>query len=264
MTAWLTHAEYEQLDPGAAEYAQQMERKRKLQQGDRYQPRREFPCSGTFRAHGAPSAAARLFVCDECGEEMGVPLALLDDAAAVSWMIERSGLPQRHVGTVIEKTDDNSSARSALRAWIESHATGQIEKPPLLVGEVGRGKTQLLTAAAVSVMRRTHQPVRYWSLADLLDAERQTFKTHDPSPVAAAKLARVLVLDDLGAERETDFAVDTLGQIIDARYREGRPTLGATNIMPSDWPDTFGDRTASRLLEATAPVLVQGHDRRNA
>ena len=262
--AWLTHADYEQMDPTAAHHAQQMELQRKRQMGEKYTPSREFPCPGTFRLDGPQIPSARLYVCDHCGEEMGVPVGMLKDGAATKWLVDYSGLPKRHAATELVQNDANLDARVALKAWAEGWTAGQLSLPPMLVGEVGRGKTQLLVAAAIAVMNDTGKPVRYWSLSELLSAERRTFDTKDASPVAAAKLSTVLILDDIGAELDSPFALDTLGQIIDARYRSGLPTLGATNVMPNDWPAVFGDRTASRLLEVTAPVLVGGHDWRTA
>lgn len=262
VTVWMSHAEYEQLDPSASRYAQKMENERKRTLGDQYKASRQFPCPGVFRLEGPQAGTVRLYCCDECGEEMGVPVAMLGDKAAVAWLVERSGLPTRHVGTELEQDEGNRDARVALKTWAEGWAQGQLTLPPMLCGAVGRGKTQLLVSAAIALMTDTGKPVKYWSLADLLAAERQTFNTGDPSPVEAAKQLSVLILDDIGAERDTEFAIDTLGQIIDARYRDGLPTIGATNVMPKEWADTFGDRTASRLMEATLPVLVTGDDRR--
>lgn len=259
---WMSHAEYEELDPAEAKHQRDMDDLARRNLGDRYRVTRQFPCPGIYEGYGPPSNGARLFVCSECGHEVGVPLGQIDSKATTAWIVQRSGLPKLHVETDLIATPDNAAARAALAAWGEAHKNDQLSVPPILVGEPGTGKTQLLVTAAVALIEETRRPVRYWPLADLLLAERETFKTGDPSVIERVIKASVLILDDLGAERGTEFAIDALATIVDTRYREGLPTLAATNVRPSDWSEAFGGRTASRLMEACVPVQVTGVDRR--
>ena len=57
----------------------------------------------------------------------------------------------------------------------------------------------------------------------------------------------VLVLDDLGAEKVSEFAITTLYIILDRRIRECRKTIITTNLSKEEIDATFGARIASRL-----------------
>lgn len=266
MDNWLTHEQFEQLDPGAAMHARQIEEARRANFGDRYRPRRQFPCPGVFEPierSGPPSAT--LYVCSECGETMGLPVAFNNSRTTREWFIERAGLPAHHAAVKIDNDPSTQTVRAELLTWVKAYAAGQVAPPPLLVGGVGTGKTQLLVHTALTVLGAVQRPLHYWSLAELLDQQRASFKDDTAEhvrPVERAKGIDLLLLDDLGAERGSEFATDVLGQIVDARYRAGRPLLAATNVMPAEWPQVFGDRTASRLVEATRPIMVGGRDRR--
>jgi len=67
----------------------------------------------------------------------------------------------------------------------------------------------------------------------------------------------LLVLDDLGAEKVTDWVQDVLFRIVDGRYRAVRPILVTTNLAPNDLPRTIGERITDRLLEITVPVEIK-------
>lgn len=75
----------------------------------------------------------------------------------------------------------------------------------------------------------------------------------------------LLVIDDLSAERDTDFMNEIVFNIIDSRYRAGLPLIITTNLTAEEIKnpaDIRKQRTYSRLLEMTIPVEVNGVDRR--
>lgn len=72
----------------------------------------------------------------------------------------------------------------------------------------------------------------------------------------------LLFLDDLGAEKASDWTSETLYQIIDHRYNEMRPVIVASNIPPAELAAAIGDRLASRLNEMCQTVVIKGSDRR--
>lgn len=238
---WMPHLQYQQLAPSIMDQ----------------------PCAGALRAVGVHRARQpQELQCDSCGYELALPLQWQEGEDAINWMVEASRLPAHHAATKLEENDSNRDALAALRAWARAWHKRQIAPAPMLVGPVGTGKTQLLVTASIGIVKMQRKPVMYWPTAELLTAERQTFKSGEASVIERCKTSPVLVLDDLGAERGTDFALDALGELIDSRYRNGLPTLGASNVDPTEWPEVFGDRTASRLMEATAPIYVGGEDRR--
>lgn len=97
--------------------------------------------------------------------------------------------------------------------------------------------------------------------------------TSAPSTTAAsggalrrAERYRLLALDDLGAERPTEWAIETLTRLIDTRVAEGLPTIVTSNYRIGQirdlWGGMAGKRVASRLAGACRPIEVKGQDRR--
>jgi len=75
----------------------------------------------------------------------------------------------------------------------------------------------------------------------------------------------LLVIDDLSAERDTEFMNEIIFNIIDSRYRAGLPLIITTNMTADEIKhpaDIRKQRIYSRLLEMTIPIEVSGYDRR--
>ena len=73
---------------------------------------------------------------------------------------------------------------------------------------------------------------------------------------------KILALDDLGAERVSDWSIQMLYLLIDRRYREMRQTLISSNMSLSEIAESFDDRIASRISEMCQIVKFDGEDRR--
>ena len=84
--------------------------------------------------------------------------------------------------------------------------------------------------------------------------------------VSHASTVPLLCVDDLGAERPTDWAVETLSRIVDARVSAGLPTVVTSNLgvgaLRDLWGGAAGKRLASRLAGACERIEVGGEDRR--
>ena len=75
------------------------------------------------------------------------------------------------------------------------------------------------------------------------------------------------MLDDLDAERDTEYMQEYVYNIIDARYRAGLPMIVTTNLTGAKLknPDSISkERIYSRLLERCHPIEITGADRRRA
>jgi DNA replication protein DnaC len=77
----------------------------------------------------------------------------------------------------------------------------------------------------------------------------------------------LLVLDDLSTERQTEYMLEIVYNVIDARYRAKLPLIITTNLTREELmnpADIRYKRIFSRLFEMCTPIEVEGHDRRHA
>ena len=77
----------------------------------------------------------------------------------------------------------------------------------------------------------------------------------------------LLIIDDLGTERNTDYGLEKVYNVIDSRYLAGKPLILTTNLMLTDMKentDTRYKRIYDRILERCVPVKIDGVSRREA
>ena len=153
----------------------------------------------------------------------------------------------------------------------------------LFTGTTGVGKTHL----AVSVLRELYERKgargEFWDFHELIreiknsyNAETRTTELQVLSPVVEAD---VLLLDDLGAWKMTDWMVDTLFFILNSRYKAKRATIITTNFQDVDAEvakkeadstrirkeylvERIGQPLRSRLMEMCLVIKMQGQDYR--
>jgi DNA replication protein DnaC len=70
----------------------------------------------------------------------------------------------------------------------------------------------------------------------------------------------VVAIDDIGRERETDWAQSMLDQLLERRTLAGRTVLLASNLTDEGLEQHLGDRLWSRLRANTRPVVMTGKD----
>lgn len=77
----------------------------------------------------------------------------------------------------------------------------------------------------------------------------------------------LLVIDDMSIERDTEYTAEIIQNVIDSRYRSGKPLIVTTNLTREDFErpkDVRKERLYSRLYEMCLPIMVTGNDRRKA
>jgi len=153
----------------------------------------------------------------------------------------------------------------------------------LFSGDNGVGKTHLAVAVLRELVETKGVRGQYWDFHELIreikssyDPETKTTELMVLEPVVEAD---VLLLDDLGAWKMTDWMNDTLFYILNSRYMAKRPTLITTNYQDVTREEALaadplrrreflveriGQRLRSRLMEMCLVVRLQGSDHRLA
>src|SRR5580693_5542355 len=107
----------------------------------------------------------------------------------------------------------------------------------LLMGEPGSGKTHLAVAALRAIMAKGFEGL-FFDYQNLLDRIRSSYdqssQTSDKEAYRVAMEKEVLLLDDLGAHRVTDWVEDTVTSIITARCNHRKPLIATTNLIDPD------------------------------
>lgn len=133
----------------------------------------------------------------------------------------------------------------------------------LMAGVTGAGKTHQ-AYGALRALIQTGIEVR-WEAATAADLYAEL--RPQPGSDAERNLARVarvpvLILDDLGAARTSEWVEEVTYRLINQRYNLMLPTLVTTNLPIRDLRAVLGDRVASRLSEMTERVAFESVDRR--
>ena len=122
-----------------------------------------------------------------------------------------------------------------------------------LHGSAGTGKTSLAMLISKTALEAGHS-VAIYSMPRLLARIRRTYDADSNEEGYLAFFDRLtsvdlLHIDDLGAEKRTDWVLEQLYAIVDRRYEERRSIVVTTNLDTDDLREQIGDRTVSRLLQ---------------
>jgi DNA replication protein DnaC len=203
-------------------------------------------CRGTgWKMVPRPDGAGRVATPCDCGME--------DRATRV---LERACVPKRYEhcdfeSYVTDLTDGRTwtshHAQSLKHAKLLAHGfvrdfPANEEKGLLLMGPSGVGKTHLAVAALKELIRRGHQGL-FCDYRELLKEIQASYNPASQSTEMAilepVRSAEILVLDDLGASKPSDWVRDIVGIVLNARYNEKRTTIITTNYI--DNPSTEGE-----------------------
>ena len=150
--------------------------------------------------------------------------------------------------------------------YVENWPTMQAENIGyLLWGGVGTGKSYFAGCIANALMEQ-EVAVRMTNFALILNDLTASFEGRNDY-IARLCRAPLLILDDFGMERGTEYGLEQVYNVIDSRYRSRRPLIVTTNLSLQDMQhpqDTAHARIYDRLLEMCAPIRFSGENFRKA
>lgn len=131
----------------------------------------------------------------------------------------------------------------------------------MLYGGVGTGKTFLAACIANALIDQGYRVVM-----DSLPSLIGEMGLGEERAEEMIRLMRcdLLILDDVGVERDTTYGIEQAYEVINARYKSGKPLVVTTNLTPQQMTADTGPRKRAfdRIVEMCRPVMVQGESRR--
>jgi DNA replication protein DnaC len=246
--------------------------------------RRECPrCQGTGFAHERVGSREYARRC-ACRRGAGANAARGTDPLAA--LAIPAGHRHCSLGNFEPRTAVLSAAYDRALAYCRRFADGAVRAQGLGLlfwGPAGTGKTHLAVAVLAELAANNGARGRFCTFAALLDEIAHSYDkaslTSESGVLRSVLEADILVLDDLGARKMTDWAADTLFTIVNGRYMARRPTLVTTPFEDVDREaaieagafrrqeyliERVGPRLRSRLLEMCAFVPMQAAPGRDA
>ena len=179
------------------------------------------------------------FPCPECTPEDKLVRATGVDEAYAAWNLDQLDIEPKLIADAIAYLTAGDSL--------------------VMYGKVGRGKTHMAVGLLREWIKRggvtghKYKPAKFIYFPQFLDDMRELFGDERSAQQAQhyeTQLARydLLVVDDLGAERTSDWVIERVNVLFDRRLHEGKQTVVTTNLLTlGDVEARYGARTASRL-----------------
>jgi DNA replication protein DnaC len=194
--------------------------------------------------------------------------------------LTRARIPERYRGHNFDNfdTDHYDSRRPEdSRAWnanltqakmlvkgFADNYPSERERGLLLMGPCGVGKTHLTVAALIELVRRGHSGL-FYDYRELLKEIQNSYNpesgTTEMGVLEPVLKTEVLLLDDLGSSKPSDWALETVGHILNTRYNEKRATILTTNFLDPDFKRDSDVQPSSAVLTLPSGEQVRPVDR---
>jgi DNA replication protein DnaC len=222
-------------------------------------------------------------VCPKCNGSGWEPTKIIGKVRRCSCMqlahmerlLAEARIPNRYEHCDLESYKPTSGDQSQKRAkgfvqhFIKQYP--QVDSGLMFLGPCGVGKTHLAVALLKQIICEKGDSGLFYDFRDLLREIQASWnsvsQTSEMEVLRPVLDARILVLDELGANKPTEWVRDTIAHIINCRYNDKRPTIFTSNYLDTagkpgeeTLTDRIGIRLRSRLYEMCRDVEIHGMD----
>ena len=195
------------------------------------------------------------------------------EAAAEAERLERikhlriSGIHDKEIHGMTFAVDDRRDAKKSDLAWRYVSKWDQLYRENvglIFYGNTGNGKTFTAACIANALIDRK-VPVLMTSFSKIIK-QLSGMKAEDKiGYLESINRYDLLILDDLGAERESQYALEIVYDVVDSRYKSGKPMIITTNLTMAEMKNPINmdyQRIYDRILEMCMQIHFEGESRR--
>lgn len=219
--------------------------------------------------------------CAKCGgsgwepstDGSGVRRCRCLESTRMDRMLREARIPKRYehcdLDSYLPSHETQKKAKLFVQTFLDRYP--RIDIGLLFLGTCGVGKTHLAVALLKKIVTEKGDSCLFYDFRDLLREIQASWnsvsKTSELEVLAPVLEAKVLVLDELGANKPTDWVRDTITHIINCRYNDKKLTIFTSNYLDisanhkeESLTDRIGVRLRSRLYEMCREIEIYGDD----
>ena len=170
-------------------------------------------------------------------------------------------------GNADESTDKELLKK--VKKYVEQFKKMKEENIGLIIyGGVGTGKTYITCSIVNAIIEKYLYECKVMNFSQILnELQNGGFNLNRNEYIDSLTRKTLLVIDDFGIERDTEYALEQIYNVINARYQKQKPTIITTNLDYKDLEkevpyNLMLSRIYSRIIEMGVPLKVTGKDRR--
>lgn len=204
--------------------------------------------------------------CDKCREEKADANRKQQEAAEreqrnIRWMarVFEAGIPERFKTRTLDTyiIDQNSTKQQRIYNFCKDYAANfdtvkNTGRSFLMLGTVGTGKTHLSIGIALEIMKSGHSAI-FTSASKIFRAIKDTYSKNshqkESEVMEIYTQCDLLIIDEVGVQRGSDFEKETFFDVINERYESIRPTIILSNLTIEEIKVFLGERVFDRLRE---------------